>query len=69
MYPNAVTGRGAIYAGYPLSENEYTIPDPGLTLAIIIFCIAGPFWLIYRLGEYVAKKIGLLPKQVAKAIE
>ena len=69
MYPNTGTSRGVIYKGYSPSETEYTIPDPSLTLAIIIFCIAGPFWLIYRLGEYVAKKSGLVPKQVTKAIE
>ena len=69
MLPNTVIGRGAIYSGYPPSEDEYTIPDPGLTLAIVFFCIVGPFWLIYRFIKYLSVISGLVPDQAIKVIK
>ena len=69
MIPNQIIGRGFMHTGYPPSEIEYTLPDSGLTIAIILFFIVGPFWLIYRLGEYGAKKSGLLSKRTIKEMD
>lgn len=33
---------------------------PSLTFTIVILCLVSPFWLIYRLVEYVAARVGLL---------
>ena len=48
-------------------ENESIDPDPMLTVAIVIFCILGPFWLIFRTVEYVATRVGLFTGRVLRS--
>jgi len=69
MNSNPITGRSHIFTGYPPNENEATNPDPSLTIAVVIFCIVGPFWLIYRLAKHVAKKIVLFTGQTAQKLK
>ncbi len=57
MFSNPITGRSFLSSRYPPNETEATDLDPSLILAVVIFCILGPFWLIYRMVEYMAKKI------------
>ena len=52
MFSNPITGRRFI----PPNEPEAINPDPSLTLAVLVFCIAGPFWLLYRLVEHLVKR-------------
>ena len=64
MISNPITGRSYISTKYPPNENEARIPDPGLTIATIIFCIVGPFWLIYKLAEHVTGKRFKFSRQI-----
>jgi len=50
-------------------ENESIDPDPMLTVAVVIFCILGPFWLIYRFFEYVATRVGLFTRRAPRLIK
>ena len=69
MFSNPITGRSLIFSGYPPNENEPTNPEPSLTIAIIIFCIVGPFWLINRLIEYLTKKGASFKNRIRDANE
>ena len=66
MIRGPLPGRRYPYTGYPPSENEYILPDPGLTIAIALFCIVGPFWLIYLIVQRVVKKSVLFVRQVVR---
>jgi len=63
MYPNPFSGRNYISGEYASNEDGTNEPDLTLTLATVILCIAGPFWLIYRLLEFVVKKSALFTSQ------
>ena len=69
MFPNPFTGRGYISGGYPPNENEITQPETGLTLTVVVFCIAGPFWLLYRLVEFIVKKSALFTSQALQKMK
>jgi len=56
MFPNLITGQGQAFKKYPPNENESTYLDSSTTLTVVILCIVGPFWLLYRLLEFIAKK-------------
>jgi hypothetical protein len=56
MFSNPITGRSFIVLGDSSNDNESALPDPSLTIAVLIFCILGPFWLIYRLVETLLRK-------------
>ena len=63
MYPNPFTGRSYISGEYASNEDGTNEPDLTLTLTTVILCIVGPFWLLYRLLEFVAKKSVLVTSQ------
>jgi len=69
MFSNPITGRAYIFTGHTPGEEEATTPDPGLTIVTVIFCIVGPFWLIFKLVEQVAKKVGLVSGRTMKLTE
>jgi len=43
MKINPKTGHEYIFTGFPPNENEFNAPNPSLTAAVVVFCIAGPF--------------------------
>jgi hypothetical protein len=57
MFSNPITGRKFLSSRYPPNETEAADLDSGLIIAVCIFCILGPFWLLYRLVEYLIKKV------------
>jgi len=63
MNSNLISGHASIFTGYPPGQEKSTVPDPGLTIATIILCIGGPFWLIYRFARYLTGKIGAFSQQ------
>ena len=69
MISNPITGRSYIFTGYPPNKNEVANPDPSLTIATIIFCIVGPFWLFLELVDQVANKISMVSSQNTKVTE
>ena len=66
MFPNPLIGRSYLSGGIHQEENESVQPDLSLTLTVVVFCITGPFWLMYRLLEFLAKKSTLLTSQTLK---
>ena len=64
MISNSITGRSYILTKYSPDVNGVTNPDPGLTIAATIFCIVGPFWLIYKLAEHVTGKRFKFSRQI-----
>ena len=66
MIRDPLRGRRYPYIGHPPNKNEFTLPDTGLTIAIIIFCIVGPFWFIYMILQCVVKKSALFVRQAAR---
>ena len=69
MYPNPFTGRSNLSGEYPPTENGTIQPDPNLTIAVVVFCIVGPFWLIYRLVEFVVKRSVLFTSQTLQKMK
>jgi hypothetical protein len=69
MYSNPITGRNYVFRGHSSDENEYTDPDPGLAIAIVIFCVAGPFWLLFRFVKHVGKKSALVTSQALEKMK
>jgi len=63
MVTNPITGRAFIFTGYPPGAEEFTSPDLRLTIAIIIFCIVEPFWLIGKFAKHVSGKIFIQTNQ------
>ena len=51
MIPHPITGR----AHNIIAHSEYTLPDPGHTVTVLLFCIVGPFWLMYRLVKNIGQ--------------
>ena len=49
MFKNPITGRVYTFVECPPEEDGYLPPDPNITLAAIVICIGGPFYLIYKL--------------------
>lgn len=65
MISNPITRRSYIFTGYHPNENEIANPDPSLTIATIIFCVVGPFWLINRFARRVIG-VGHMEKKLPK---
>ena len=65
MIAHLITGR----AHNIIAHSEYTSPNPGRTVAVILFCIVGPFWLMYRLIKHLAKASGLIANALVEVIE
>ena len=63
MYRNPFTGQRFISGEYASNKDGTNELYPTLTLATVILCIVGPFWLLYRLLEFVAKKSVLFTSQ------
>ena len=63
MISNPITGRGFFTENHP-NENDSANPDPSLTIATVVFCIVGPFWLIYRFVKNVTGKIFKFSRQI-----
>jgi len=66
MFSNPVTGRRFIFTEDSSDENEAAVPDPELTIAVLVFCVLGPFWLIYRLAEALIKKSAAFTVRVGR---
>jgi len=69
MYPNPFTGRSNLSGGFPPNENETIQPDPTHTLTAVVFCIVGPFWLVYRLVEFVVRRSALFTSQTLQKMK
>jgi hypothetical protein len=69
MFSNPITGRTYAFKGYSSDENEYIDPDTSLAIAIVIFCVAGPFWLLFRFVKHVGKKSVLLTSQTLEKMK
>lgn len=63
MFPNPIAGQSYFSRGIHPDENESMQPDLSLTLTVVVLCITGPFWLMYRLLEFLAKKSVLFTSQ------
>jgi len=63
MNTNPIAGRAFICMGYPPGGEEASIPDPALTVATVIFCVVGPFWLITQLARQVIWEREPFPQQ------
>lgn len=52
-------------------ENEISLAavEPNLTIATIILCLLGPFWLIYRLVKRLLKTSSIVPDRIERATE
>lgn len=57
MFTNPITGRTLIFTRYPPCEEEIDTPDASITIAIIIYIIVGPFWLIGKFVKHVTEKM------------
>ena len=55
--------------GASQNDNKAILPDMGLTITVVIFCLVGPFWLIYRLIKTIAKLGGLVVDRSVQAAE
>jgi hypothetical protein len=55
MISNPLTGDRHPFMEYPGFGIESPIVNSSITITIAIFCIVGPFWLIYRLAKQAAK--------------
>jgi hypothetical protein len=55
MISNPLTDRRNILTGDSQNENKSISLDPSLTITVVIFCLLGPFWLIYRLAKTIVK--------------
>ena len=64
MISNPITGRSYIFTGDHPNETESANPDPSLTIATVIFCIVGPFWLMYKFVKHVMGKIFKFSRQI-----
>jgi hypothetical protein len=69
MFSNPITGRNYIFRGDSFDENVSIEPNSSLAVAVVLFCIAGPFWLMYRLVKYVGKKGALLTSQALERVK
>jgi len=49
-------------------ETESIDPDPKLTIAIVVLCIMAPFWLIYRLFEYLTTRVRLITRRAMRQL-
>ena len=69
MASNLLYGRCSGMREFP--SNEFNLPpaEPRLTFATILFCLAGPFWLSYRIIKRVLKTIGLVPDRIERVTE
>jgi hypothetical protein len=65
MISNPLTGDRHLFIGYSPSENEFIIACPSLTITAAIFCILGPFWLIYKFAKHVANTRGIFSRKTA----
>ena len=50
-------------------EDEFAEPDPSLTIVTVILCIIAPFWLVYKLVDYVVTRVGLLTGRAPRLIK
>jgi hypothetical protein len=69
MASNILNGRCFGWRKYPSNEVNLTPAEPRLTIATVLFCLVGPFWLSYRLIKYLLKTSGLVPDRIERATE
>jgi hypothetical protein len=69
MISNPITDRRIILTGDSQNDNKSITPDVGLTITVVIFCLVGPFWLIYRLIKTIARLGGLVPDHSVQVAE
>jgi len=69
MVSNLINGQIPVLTESPEKAVHLTPVEPRLTLATIIMCLVGPFWLIYRLITRVFKISSLNPDRIKRATE
>jgi hypothetical protein len=69
MASNLLNGRCFGWREYSSTEVNLTPAEPRLTIATILFCLVGPFWLSYRIIKRVLKTIGLVPDRIERVTE
>lgn len=69
MFKNPITGRVYTFVECPPEEDGYLPPDPNITLAAIVICIGGPFYLIYKLIKGMIEGIVSVLRKIGQEME
>ena len=69
MASNVLNGRCFGLRDYPSNDFNLTPAEPRLTIATILFCLLGPFWLSYRIIKRVLKTFGLVSDRIERVTE
>ena len=68
MFSYPIFGRGHIFIGDISNEVEKNEIEPGLTIAVVLFCIMGPFWLLFRIVRYMLRLGTLLTLRLRRKV-
>ncbi len=69
MVSNLINGQFPVLSENPENVVSQTPAEPSLTIATVILCLVGPFWLIYRLVHRILEASNLVPKRIERATE
>jgi len=64
---NSLTGRRFPLTEYHPNKEEFEVLDPSLTIAVIIICMVGPFYLLRKFARQIMERdIGFHAKLIEK---